>query len=41
MNKTLRKKTEELPRVKDPALPLQWLGWLLWLEFNPQPGAAG
>ena len=24
--------------VKDPALPLQQLGWLLWCEFDPWPG---
>ena len=25
-------------RVKDPALSLQWLGSLLWREFDPWPG---
>ena len=24
--------------VKDPALPLQQLGWMLWCEFDPWPG---
>ena len=25
-------------QVKDPALSLLWLGWLLWYRFNPWPG---
>lgn len=26
--------------VKDPALPLQWLGLLLWLRFDPGLGTS-
>ena len=25
-------------QVKDPAVPLLWLGWLLWHKFYPWPG---
>ena len=32
-------KSSVAQQVKDLALSLQWLGLLLWCEFNPWPGA--